>query len=124
LIKSLRDNGTTILLTTHYLDEAEALADRVGVINEGRILEIATPATLGGREKAKATVSWRDSDETLHRIETEKPSEVLAELLKEFNGEIPSLSVKRPTLEEIYLTMIGEIGDSDANGIESAGVNG
>ncbi len=127
LIKSLRDNGTTILLTTHYLDEAEALADRVGVINEGRILEIATPATLGGREKAKATVSWRDHNETLHRIETEKPSEVLAELLKEFDGEIPSLSVKRPTLEEIYLTMIGEIGeigDSDANGIESAGVKG
>ena len=113
LIKSLRDSGTTILLTTHYLDEAEALADRVGVINEGRILEIATPATLGGREKAKATVSWRDRDEKLHRIETDKPSELVAKLLKEFDGEIPSLSVKRPTLEEIYLTMIGEIDEID-----------
>ncbi len=113
LIKSLRDSGTTILLTTHYLDEAEALADRVAVINEGRILEIATPATLGGREKAKATVTYRDHDGTLHRIETERPSEILAALLKEFDGEIPSLSVKRPTLEEIYLTMIGEIGDID-----------
>lgn len=111
LIRSLRDSGTTILLTTHYLDEAEALADRVGVINDGQILEIATPATLGGREKAKATVSWRDRDEKLHRIETDKPSELVAKLLKEFDGEIPSLSVKRPTLEEIYLTMIGEIDE-------------
>lgn len=115
LIKSLRDNGTTILLTTHYLDEAEALADRVAVINEGRILEVATPATLGGREKAKATVAYRDHDGTLHRIETERPSELLADLLKEFDGEIPSLSVKRPTLEEIYLTMIGELGEEDGD---------
>lgn len=112
LIKRLRDSGTTILLTTHYLDEAEALADRVGVITDGKILEIATPATLGGREKAKATVSWRDRNGVLHRVESEKPSELLARLLKEFDGEIPSLSVKRPTLEEIYLKMIGEFDDS------------
>jgi len=108
LIKRLRDDGTTILLTTHYLDEAEALADRVGVISGGEILEIATPATLGGREKALATVSWRDQNGTLHKVETENPSELLRELIVEFPGEIPSLSVKRPSLEEIYLQMIGE----------------
>lgn len=113
LIKRLRDEGTTILLTTHYLDEAEALADRVGVIADGRILEIATPATLGGREKAMATVSWRDLEGVLHKEETERPSESVKRLLEEFRGEIPSLSVKRPTLEEIYLEMIGESAAED-----------
>ena len=108
LIKSLRDEGTTILLTTHYLDEAEALADRVGVIAEGRILEVAPPTTLGGREKAMAKVSWRDQFGSLHQVETNSPTEMVAKLMAEFDGEIPSLSVKRPTLEEIYLEMIGE----------------
>ncbi len=110
LIKSLRDEGTTILLTTHYLDEAEALADRVGVIAEGRILEVAPPTTLGGREKAMAKVSWRDQFGSLHQVETNSPTEMVAKLMAEFEGEIPSLSVKRPTLEEIYLEMIGESG--------------
>ena len=108
LIKNLRDEGTTILLTTHYLDEAEALADRVGVIAEGRILEVAPPMTLGGREKAMAKVSWRDQFGSLHQVETNSPTEMVAKLIAEFDGEIPSLSVKRPTLEEIYLEMIGE----------------
>lgn len=112
LIRSLRESGTTILLTTHYLDEAEALADRVGVIADGRILEISPPATLGGREKAVATVSWRDQQGTLHHVPTETPTQLLSQLLTEFEGEVPSLSVKRPTLEEIYLAMIGEL-DSD-----------
>ena len=108
MIKNLRDEGTTILLTTHYLDEAEALADRVGVIAEGRILEVAPPTTLGGREKAMAKVSWRDQFGSLHQVETNSPTEMVAKLIAEFDGEIPSLSVKRPTLEEIYLEMIGE----------------
>lgn len=108
LIRNLRDEGTTILLTTHYLDEAEALADRVGVIASGQILEIAPPATLGGREKALAKVSWRDSAGSLHQVETDTPTELVKKLIAEFDGEIPSLSVKRPTLEEIYLEMIGE----------------
>src|SRR3712207_7913005 len=60
LIRSLRDLGTTMLLTTHYLDEAEALADRVGVIARGQLVEVAVPAALGGRESAPATVSWTE----------------------------------------------------------------
>ena len=60
LIRSLRDLGTTMLLTTHYLDEAEALADRVGVIARGRLVEVAVPAALGGRETAPAVVSWTE----------------------------------------------------------------
>jgi ABC-2 type transport system ATP-binding protein len=113
LIRTLRDQGTTILLTTHYLDEAEALADRVGVIADGRILEISPPTTLGGREKAMATVNWRDHLGSLHRVETDHPTELVSRLMAEFDGEIPSLSVKRPTLEEIYLKMIGEYDSND-----------
>src|SRR5436190_15375730 len=60
LIRSLRELGTTMLLTTHYLDEAEALADRVGVIAQGRLVEVAVPASLGGRENAPAVVSWTE----------------------------------------------------------------
>ncbi|HEX6755840.1 MAG TPA: ABC transporter ATP-binding protein [Mycobacteriales bacterium] len=58
LIEDLATQGTTILLTTHYLDEAEHLADRVGVINAGRVVEVASPATLGGRATAAAAVRW------------------------------------------------------------------
>jgi len=63
LIQELRESGTTILLTTHYLDEAEALADRVAVIHQGKIIEVATPALLGGRANSLATVTWKsDAD--------------------------------------------------------------
>jgi len=108
LIQSLRTGGTTVLLTTHYLDEAEALADRVGVIAKGKLLEIAPPATLGGREHAKATVSWRDKFGGLKVEITENPSDLLRVLLAKHEGDVPALSVKRPTLEDIYLQMIGE----------------
>ena len=105
LIRTLKAEGTTILLTTHYLDEAEALADRVAVINAGKILEIATPATLGGRHLAKATISWHENGETVRKL-SETPTHHLLELAEKFNGDIPELTVTRPSLEDIYLTMI------------------
>lgn len=108
LIRTLKEDGTTILLTTHYLDEAEALADRVGVIAGGKLIEVATPATLGGREQALATVSWRDHSGVLREESAADPTSILRRLLGDFDGEIPALTVKRPTLEEIYLRMIGE----------------
>src|SRR6202011_5771056 len=58
LIRTLRADGTTIVLTTHYLDEAEALADRIAVIASGRIVAEGDPDTLGGRASAAARVSW------------------------------------------------------------------
>jgi len=108
LIQSLKAAGTTVLLTTHYLDEAEALADRVGVIAAGRLIEVATPSTLGGREQSQATITWRNRDGELQLESTDAPTEFLRRLLLQYDGEVPALSVKRPTLEDIYLKMIGE----------------
>ena len=108
LIQSLRTGGTTILLTTHYLDEAEALADRVGVIARGKLIEIAPPSTLGGREHAQATVSWHNEFGELQVEYTDNPTALLRVLSAKHEGEIPALLVKRPTLEDIYLKMIGE----------------
>ena len=106
LIQKLRGDGTTILLTTHYLDEAEALADRVGVINNGQIIEIATPAELGGRSTAQALVTWRDGS-NVNSESTNNPTALVSKLMEQFNGEISELTVTRPSLEDIYLTMIG-----------------
>ena len=107
LIQSLRKGGTTILLTTHYLDEAEALADRLAVIAGGKILEVSTPAQLGGRASAQARVQWK-SDGVLHEELTDNPTEVVRKLSTQFPGEVPELQVLRPSLEDIYLSMIGE----------------
>ncbi|MFB6395842.1 ABC transporter ATP-binding protein, partial [Polymorphospora sp. 2-325] len=107
LIRDLSASGTTIVLTTHYLDEAEALADRVGVIAAGRVVEVAPPARLGNREQALATVSWRTADGAVERAETATPTALVGELAARYGGEVPGLSVTRPTLEDIYLTMIG-----------------
>lgn len=107
LINKLRSEGTTIFLTTHYLDEAEALADRVGVITNGKIIEIATPTTLGDRVNAPARVTWFENNQ-VNVIETINPTAEVAKLISRFNGEVPQLQVIRPTLEDIYLRMIGE----------------
>ena len=107
LIESLRKGGTTILLTTHYLDEAEALADRVAVITRGKILEVSTPAQLGGRASAKARVQWKANGVMQEEL-TDNPTEVVRKLTAEFPGEVPELQVLRPSLEDIYLSMIGE----------------
>ena len=106
LIQALRSDGTTIVLTTHYLDEAEALADRVAVINNGVIIEVSTPAELGGRATSQATVSWRDG-ETVKSERSDNPTELVTKLSSRFGGEVPELVVSRPSLEDIYLEMIG-----------------
>ena len=107
LIESLREGGTTILLTTHYLDEAEALADRVAVITRGKILEVSTPTQLGGRASAKARVQWKANGVIQEEL-SDNPTGVVSRLAAQFPGEIPELQVLRPSLEDIYLSMIGE----------------
>ena len=111
LIQDLRKTGTTILLTTHYLDEAEALADRVGVISQGQIIEISTPALLGGRATSLDTVSWLSASGPKSE-KTDNPTDLISKLSADFPGEIPELTVKRASLEDIYLEMIG--GDDES----------
>jgi ABC-2 type transport system ATP-binding protein len=109
LVRDLRALGTTVLLTTHYLDEAEQLADRVGVIAGGRVLEVAVPAELGGRDAAPAVVHWTE-DGARRTAETATPTAFVQELAARFPGEVPDLAVRRPTLEDVYLRMIGGLG--------------
>jgi len=106
LIGELSGSGTTILLTTHYLDEAEALADRVAVIADGRIRATGTPAELGGRDAREATVTWQDNGER-RSTQSSEPTRVVAELGTRYGGEVPGLTVTRPSLEDVYLELIG-----------------
>jgi ABC-2 type transport system ATP-binding protein len=109
LIRQLADEGTTIILTTHYLDEAEALTDRLAVIAAGRVRALGEPATLAGRAAARATVHWTEpADGTARTEETDTPTRTVAELGRRFDGEIPELRVSRPTLEDVYLRLIEE----------------
>jgi ABC-2 type transport system ATP-binding protein len=116
LIRALRTAGTTILLTTHYLDEAEQLADRVAVINHGRLLALDTPDRLGGRDRAPSLISWTDETGAERRLETTEPTKALRELLaRQPEGEeIRGLSVHQPTLEEIYLAMVDDKAEDEA----------
>jgi ABC-2 type transport system ATP-binding protein len=109
LIRDLAAGGTTIVLTTHYLEEAEALADRVGVIANGRLVAVAPPAELGDRAHQPATVTWRAPDGRVVSERTATPTALVAKLAAQAApGEVPGLTVTRPTLEDIYLSMIGE----------------
>jgi ABC-2 type transport system ATP-binding protein len=106
LVRALAAEGTTILLTTHYLDEAEALADRLAVIAAGTLVAEGTPATLGGRAGAGATVEWvgpngRESEQTTD------PAALITRLTAA-GADLTSLTVTRPSLEDTYLTLIGE----------------
>jgi ABC-2 type transport system ATP-binding protein len=107
LIRQLSAEGTTILLTTHYLDEADALADRVAVLLGGRIQRIGTPAALRLDTNAEIVVSWREGASP-HSVTTSTPTAVMRELLARFDGEIPHLAVTRPSLEDAYLALVEE----------------
>ncbi len=87
------------------MDEAEELADRVAVIKDGKIIEVASPKTLGGRDHAMTEVSFIQNG-VRETISTETPTAEIARLERELGGEIPELTVKRSTLEEIYIRMI------------------
>ena len=107
LIEALRLEGATILLTTHYLEEAEALADLVGVINQGRLVAFDPPSELGGRHVGLARVTWTEHGQPRLQ-ETATPTSLIAELSQRFSGEVPNLAVARPTLEDMYLGLVDE----------------
>ncbi|MFF3408085.1 ABC transporter ATP-binding protein [Streptomyces sp. NPDC002742] len=107
LIRRLADEGTTILLTTHYLEEAEALADRLAVIARGRVVAEGEPAALRERFGTEATVEWTEADGSPRSERTDTPTRTVAGLTRRFDGEIPGLRVSRPTLEDVYLRLTG-----------------
>jgi ABC-2 type transport system ATP-binding protein len=109
-IRSLRELGKTILLTTHYLEEAQALADRVAIVKDGRVLAIGPPRELGvGASHYR--VAYRDADGELIERETDDPTALLHELTGEALAEgrrLEELSVGRPTLEDVYLELTAD----------------
>jgi ABC-2 type transport system ATP-binding protein len=121
VVTGLRALGKTILLTTHYMEEAERLADRIVVVAEGRVVASGTPATLGGRDRAAAVVTFTlpagaadaplglECDPDRHVVlRSERPMEDLHELTAwalDRDVELSDLEIRRPTLEDIYLEL-------------------
>ena len=105
LIRLLAADGTTILLTTHYLEEAAALADRVAVIADGTVVAVDSPVKLIEHVNAAATVTWVEGDEV--RVEhTDFPTDLIRQRSRD-GAELAQLTVTRPTLEDAYLHLIG-----------------
>jgi ABC-2 type transport system ATP-binding protein len=119
VIRALSGGGVTVLLTTHYLDEAAALADRVAVLRDGLIVAEGRPADLrargirgagvpraGSLGAGEAIVSWQDGDGP-RSMRTAEPTRAVAGLAARYGGEVPGLTVTRPSLEDVYLELIG-----------------
>jgi ABC-2 type transport system ATP-binding protein len=110
-IRSLRELGKTVLLTTHYLDEAQELADRVAIIKGGRILAEGSPAELGVGGGSRYRVAYANGDGEATVLETDDPTTLLHELTSAAiaRGEpLRSLSVTRPSLEDVYLELTAD----------------
>ena len=105
LIRALRDEGTTIVLTTHYMEEAEVLADRIGVIVGGRLVATGTPSELGGRNEAPAIVQWTENGMQTER-RSHQPASIVLELTNRLGLDIEDLTITRPTLESTYLGLV------------------
>jgi ABC-2 type transport system ATP-binding protein len=116
-VRNLREGGKTILLTTHYLDEAQALADRVAIVKDGRVLAIGPPRDLIAHPPghppgaAQYRVAYRDASGRLVERQTEDPTDLLNKLTGEAlaRGErLEELSVGRPSLEDVYLELTAD----------------
>jgi ABC-2 type transport system ATP-binding protein len=111
-VRSLRALGKTILLTTHYLDEAQALADRVAIVKDGRILAIGPPRELGVGASSHYRIAYRDARGELIERETEDPTGLLHTITAEAlaRGErLEELTVGRPSLEDVYLELTADV---------------
>ncbi len=112
MVRELRSMGKTILLTTHYLDEAQQLADRVAVIRNGLVAQIGTTAELIG-SAPKVEIRYRENGEDVV-VTTDEPTRLLAEITGAAAAEgreLEGLEVRRPTLEDIYLELVDAEGD-------------
>lgn len=105
LIDQLKADGTTILLTTHYLEEAERLADRVAIISAGRLLACDIPERIGGDLRNSARVSWLE-DGVRVECQTMQPTQTVLDLAARFGGDVPGLEITRATLQDAYLAMV------------------
>jgi ABC-2 type transport system ATP-binding protein len=115
MIRSLRALGKTVLLTTHYLDEAEQLSDRVAVMREGQIVRVGTPAELTSTDLHTEIRYRQNGEEVL--VRTDEPTRVLAELTSAAvarGEELEGLQVRRPSLEEVYLALTAEQDEVEA----------
>ena len=143
LVESLRTLGKTVLLTTHYMDEAEHLADRVAVIVRGRLVALGSPDRLGVRGDAPSVVTFRlptgvaaadlprldgsvlQQGNEWH-VETRRPTRTLHALTSwavAHDVEFPSLSVGRRSLEDTYLALVAETARDQENGGTEAPVD-
>jgi ABC-2 type transport system ATP-binding protein len=120
-IAGLRDLGKTVFLTTHYMDEAQRLADRVTIISGGEIVARGTPEDLGEREAQAATIRYRAGGEEVS-VQTTTPVQTLNELTNDAlarGEELEGLEVTRPTLEDVYLELT-EPPDQETDGGEAS----
>ena len=131
LVSGLRDEGTTVLLTTHYMDEAEHLADRVAVVRNGQIIALDAPGELGGAAARRAIVRWTEprTDGAAPRLReehTDTPTAFIRALAARTgvadDAEIPGLQVLRPSLEDVYLAMIEPPAADDAGTADPSAV--
>jgi ABC-2 type transport system ATP-binding protein len=137
VIGSMRDLGKTVFLTTHYMDEAQALADRAAIIVRGRIVTTGDPAEIGGDEGPQAVISFRLPEgesagdlpppfdraakrgEVLVSHDSTEPLSDLRALIEWAEGRgisLPSLEVRRPSLEDVYLRVTGDAMNADDDG--------
>jgi ABC-2 type transport system ATP-binding protein len=117
-IRSLQDLGKTVLLTTHYLDEAQALCDRVAIVQAGRIVAEGAPAELGAAS-ARYRVAWRDEDGALQERAVPDPTALLHQLTSAAlarGSALRDLSVTRPSLEDVYLELTAEAPEEAHHG--------
>jgi ABC-2 type transport system ATP-binding protein len=108
LVRNLRSLGKTILLTTHYLDEAQQLSDRIAVLRAGEIVSMGTPEEVVGTARETEIRYRRDGEHVV--VRTEEPTRVLHELTAEAiaaGRELEGLEVRRPSLEDVYLGLVG-----------------
>ncbi|WP_169079806.1 ABC transporter ATP-binding protein [Microcella alkalica] len=119
LIRRLQGEGTTILLTTHYLDEAAQLGDRAGVIAKGRMVALAPIDELGGADARVPVVRWLEGA-ALREERTQRPGELVAALVARLGAEPDGLEVIRPSLEDVYLSLVGREHADDLSPVEVA----
>jgi ABC-2 type transport system ATP-binding protein len=126
IVRALREAGTTIVLTTHYMDEAQALADRVAVMAGGQIVAQGTPSAIGGRDTARTRIRFAlprgstlgdlpaaavPGDDGLVTVQTTEPTRTLHLLTAWALGRgtlLDRLTVDRPSLEDVYLRLTGD----------------